>query len=48
MGLRQADKLTKVDLAIHILDEGRKDGVKDLAVYRAVLKVRSFREKMIK
>lgn len=42
--LRKVNKLTKVAMAIDILDEGRKRGAKDLGVYRAVLKVRSHRE----
>jgi len=38
--LSRAKKSTKVGVAIEILDEGRRQGVKSLLIYRAVLKVR--------
>ena len=38
-GLTKARKATKVGVAIEILDEGRRRGVANLAIYRAVLKV---------
>lgn len=38
-GLSKAHKSTKVAVAIKILDEGRRQGVTGLIIYRAVLKV---------
>lgn len=38
-GLSKAPKSTKVGIAIKMLDEGRRQGVINLRIYRAVLKV---------
>lgn len=37
--LAGANKRTKMGLVIQILDEGRQQGIKELVVYKAVLKV---------